>query len=198
MVIHKRRNSTASWQIKHFSLPNNHQLEFNTSASGNVTSFSSGGLANLNSNSTFGFTSGSSGVNNVNANGGTYVCYCFAPVSGYQALGKFTGNADSGGDGPFVHTGFAVQWLLIKGYDASNDHWKIYENARSPFNVRDDFLSPNSSNAETTSNNNKVDFLSNGFKLRTTGGGDSNLSSKRYIYLAIAENPFQANGGLAR
>ena len=42
-----------------------------------------------------------------------------------------------------------------------------------------------------------LDILSNGFKMRTSGG-DSNQNTKNFIYMAWASNPFQANGGLAR
>jgi hypothetical protein len=42
-----------------------------------------------------------------------------------------------------------------------------------------------------------MDFLSNGFKLRTSGSED-NASGNTYIYYAVAENPFSSNGGLAR
>ena len=185
LVITKSRGTTGSWRVF-------------TDVGGTWK------IGNLNNNDAFvnaGVSAPTSSVFSVDGNSNastTHIAYCFAPVAGYSAIGQFNGNGDSGGDGPFVHTGFAVQWLLIKGVDASNDNWKIFDNTRSPFNVADDWLATNKSNAEVTSNNNKVDFLSNGFKLRTTGGGDSNLSSKRYIYLAIAENPFQANGGLAR
>ena len=44
---------------------------------------------------------------------------------------------------------------------------------------------------------NKQDFLSNGFKIRDTGGY-ANTSGGSYIYMAFAENPLVANvnGGL--
>ena len=42
-----------------------------------------------------------------------------------------------------------------------------------------------------------VDFLSNGFKFRSSSNRN-NGSGQTYIYYAVAENPFQANGGLAR
>jgi hypothetical protein len=41
------------------------------------------------------------------------------------------------------------------------------------------------------------DFLSNGFKVRRSGV-DVNKSGGTLIWAAFAENPFQANGGLAR
>lgn len=42
----------------------------------------------------------------------------------------------------------------------------------------------------TKSRNNAIDCLSNGFKIRNTGG-NVNGSGDTYIYAAFAENPFQ-------
>jgi hypothetical protein len=52
----------------------------------------------------------------------------------------------------------------------------------------DKYLQPNSSAAED-SGNNQMDFLSNGFKLRSTNTG-SNENGTTIIYAAFAENPF--------
>tara|TARA_Y100001937_G_scaffold125568_1_gene192670 strand:+ start:2510 stop:2680 length:171 start_codon:yes stop_codon:yes gene_type:complete len=41
-------------------------------------------------------------------------------------------------------------------------------------------------------------FLSNGFKLNNVDYAYWNASGGTYIWVAFAENPFQANGGLAR
>ena len=63
----------------------------------------------------------------------------------------------------------------------------------------DDGLFPSLDIAESTGNSDlAVDFLSNGFKLRSGNATISNYSTGTYIYWAIAQNPFQANGGLAR
>jgi hypothetical protein len=47
---------------------------------------------------------------------------------------------------------------------------------------------PNASDAEA--NDNGLDILSNGFKLRSTNGG-TNTSGGVYIYAAFATNPFR-------
>jgi len=61
----------------------------------------------------------------------------------------------------------------------------------------DNQLYPNSDNAEASGANREIDVYSNGFKIRSNGGF-VNTSGNTYIYAAFAENPFQANGGLAR
>ena len=39
--------------------------------------------------------------------------------------------------------------------------------------------------------------VSNGFKIKSNNAGH-NTNNKNYMYFAFAQNPFQANGGLAR
>jgi len=117
----------------------------------------------------------------------TGIIYAWTPVTGYSAFGSYTGNGST--DGPFVYTGFRPRWVLIKGYDASNDNWKIYDTSRSSFNVMGDFLAPNDKIAEVTANTNSMDMLANGFKMRSPGDTDSNYSGYRYIYIAFAESP---------
>jgi hypothetical protein len=136
-------------------------------------------------------TLGSSG--SMNGSGNTYVAYCFAPVAGYSAMGSYVGNGSA--DGVFVHTGFKVAFLLTKRTDTS-ENWEIRDIKRNPFNRTNRALFPHTSGTE---DNGSVDFdfLSNGFKLRNVNGS-TNANGGTYIYYAVAANPFQANGGLAR
>ncbi len=117
------------------------------------------------------------------------VAYCFAAVAGYSAFGKYTGNGVP--DGPFVYLGFRPRFVLFKRTDAAND-WVIHDSSRNTFNVVDDFLKPNLSNAEGaySTSGHGVDFLSSGMKLRTDSG-QLNASTGTYIYAAFAENPFK-------
>ena len=133
--------------------------------------------------------------------GGDIIAYCFAPVSGFSAFGEYDANGSS--DGPFIHTGFQVKWLMIKGVGYTSN-WNIFDTARDTDNPAIQQLRANLASAEqsNTSGNSAIliDLLSNGFKLRAGAGSanDVNQSSQSYIYAAFAENPFQANGGLAR
>ena len=123
------------------------------------------------------------------------VAYCFAPIASYSAVGSWTGNGSS--DGPFVALSFRPAFILWKRKDSAQN-WAIIDNSRSTFNVADDWLGPNSSDAESSNNAAyAIDMLSNGFKVRATHVA-TNASGGTYIYYAVAENPFQANGGLAR
>jgi len=115
------------------------------------------------------------------------VAYCFHSVEGYSKVGSYKGNGNA--DGTFVYTGFRPAWILWKRSDGTNG-WFLMDNKRDTKNLANTFLRPNSSAAEATAANSTADFLSNGFKLRGTGG-DVNTSGGTYIYLAFAEAPFK-------
>jgi len=128
---------------------------------------------------------------NVTNSGDEFIAYCFAEKTGYSKFGSYTGNGNA--DGTFVYTGFKPAWVLVKRSDAS-ESWFLYDNKRNAYtgNERYYVLRPNTNLAENTtySDNWQMDFLSNGFKLRTTAG---HLNSGNLIYMAFAENPFVGN-----
>ena len=124
---------------------------------------------------------------------GNYIAYCWAPVSGYSAFGSYTGNGAS--DGPFVALDFQPAFILIKSKEYAGN-WFIYDNGRFPNNPKDARIYANTSGAESAVTDD-IDFLANGFKIRTASVS-TNGSGNTHIYAAFAENPFQANGGLAR
>jgi len=127
---------------------------------------------------------------NVQANDNC-VAYCFAPIAGYSAFGSYTGNGSA--DGPFIYTGFRPRYVLFKSSTAAGNAWIVYDSSRNPYNVAGASLIPNDSTAEnglSTSTENTVDLLSNGFKLRT-GNAGNNSSGATYIYACFAENPFK-------
>jgi len=158
------------------------QLTAGVAATGNWQSLSS---------TTFGLNGDSA----VNSSSHTYVAYCFAPVAGYSAMGSYTGNGST--DGPFVHTGFKVAFLLLKCVDLT-ELWMLHDSARDPDNVVSKLLQPQSNDAEIDNvTNYSIDLLSNGFKLRSSTSRN-NGSGNTYTYIAFASNPFASNGGLAR
>jgi hypothetical protein len=71
--------------------------------------------------------------------------------------------------------------------------WVIFDNKRNPSNPKEDALFPNLSDAEYTFSNTGINFLSNGFSL-ISNPGETNLSGNTYIFLAIAEQVYNANG----
>ena len=128
-----------------------------------------------------------------NKSGDDHIAYCFAPVAGFSAFGSYTGNQST--DGTYVHTGFKVAFLMLKHTQTSGYDWAMNDSTRNTFNPASNALFPSSSDDEDSTRH--VDLLSNGFKLRNSSP-IYNQSGVVYIYMAFAENPFQANGGLAR
>ena len=179
-----------NWNSYHSSLGATKYIALNTTdAAGTAPLFNDTSPTN----SVFSLGSSSGTYNNVNnASGVTYVAYCFASVAGYSAIGSYTGNGST--DGPFVFTGFRPRYILIKCASTA-ESWIVHDTARDISNVSDTELLPNTNGAEYTYT--RLDVLSNGFKARTTEAA-SNTSGSTYVYYAVAENPFQANGGLAR
>jgi hypothetical protein len=183
MVIVKRRNSAVDWAVYHASLGGSYRLLLNTTGASTLST------AFWDSSDPSDEVVGVGTSANTNASGGTYVAYCFAEILGFSKMGSYTGitgNADSS----FIYTGFKPAFVLIKRTD-STGYWVMLDNKRKTYNVNDAVLYANASNAEATGQS--IDFLSNGFKLRTT---DSDVnSSGTYIYYAVAENPFKYSLG---
>jgi len=192
MVIYKARGlptgfpSGGSWLVWHQSIS---QSSFQTSSTIQLNGFTGCTLLNgTNASLTYGFDG------QINGSGTTYVAYCFAAISGYSAMGSFTGNGSS--DGPFIFTGFRPRWILFKRTDVAQD-WMILDSSRDTYNVAGSALWPDLSNSENQSsvpaNSSNTDFLSNGFKIRNpaSGSGYNNTSGGTYIYAAFAENPFK-------
>ena len=126
-------------------------------------------------------------------NSASMVCYAFAEKQGYSKFGKYVGNGNS--NGPFVYTGFKPAFVMIKDIGAAGN-WFITDHKRNPFNLTDNWLVANGSGAETNYlNASSVDYLSNGFKLRTSYS-ETNTNARTYIYMAFAENPFVTSTGI--
>ena len=128
--------------------------------------------------------------NSVNANTNTYVMFCFANVDGMQRVGEYIGNSNA--DGTFVYTGFKPAWIMIKKA-AEADDWAIHDSKRvdngTNGNPIDDYLKPNT-DASEGDDGASVDFYANGFKWRINSGM-RNENTKKYLYLACAEQPFK-------
>lgn len=125
--------------------------------------------------------------NNLVGNGHTFVCYCFANCEGYIKSGAYEGNGNA--DGTFVYTGFRPAFVVNKRVDGSGS-WLVHDNARNPHNVTDKILIFDGNDAEFSGANDKIDMLSNGFKIRSSNAG-INGSGNDYVYLAFAKNPFK-------
>ena len=114
----------------------------------------------------------------------TYVAYCFAEKLGYSKMNYYLGNGNASGS--FVYTGFKPAFLINKRID-STGNWMLIDNKRLGYNPAQRDLRPNLTNAE--GNDETFDFLSNGFKVRTTSSDFGGGSNAVYVYMAFAEAP---------
>jgi hypothetical protein len=186
MIIAKSRSGGTGglgWAVYFTTLGNSAGLALNTTAA----SFSSSNYwGSSNPTSTvFGLNDAASATGYDN-NTGNMVAYCFAPVAGYSAFGSFVANGSA--DGPFVYLGFRPRFVMFKDATTAGGYWEIHDTSRSTYNATTARLWPNVSSAEATGAD--IDFLSNGFKVRTTDGTINN-SGSTVIYAAFAENPFK-------
>ena len=183
MIIVKNRSAVEDWTIYHSTLGNTKLMDFTTGASQTSSTI----WNNTSPTSTL-FTVGTN--SKVNGNTNSMIAYCFADVKGYSKAFSYTGNGST--DGTFVYLGFRPAWIIYKITNGA-DHWIIFDNKRNTYNVVTNYLLANLSNAEGSATS--VDFLSNGFKLKTSASGN-NGSGQTFIGMAFAENPFVTSGGI--
>jgi hypothetical protein len=191
LIIVKNRTNASDWYVFGDSIDSTYDERLTLNSTGAKTSSTSAMNATAPTSSVF-TVGGNAGTNGSSTN---IIAYCFTPVEGYSSVGSYTGNGSSS-DGPFVFTGHSVAWIMIKRSDAV-DNWVIYDVARDTYNIGGRRLYPDLSGGETQNTSHYVDILSNGFKVRSTGGM-LNASGGNYIYMSFASNPFASNGGLAR
>ena len=187
MIIFKNRSASANWKVYHKSLGATKGLKLDSSDA----LFTSAGNFNNTEPTSSVFT-----VNTdvgLNGSGNSIISYCFAEVKGYSKFGSYTGNGNA--DGTFVYTGFKPAWVMIKGSSVA-ESWLMFDTKRNTYNGIDgQVLRADLNNAEVSSSAVKLEFLSNGFKWRSTDAGH-NGSGSSYIYLAFAESPFVNSKGI--
>jgi len=135
------------------------------------------------------FTVGSGSV--VNRSSSTYVYYLFSEKQGYSKFGSYSGNGNA--NGPFVYTGFKPAFVLIKS--TASGVWRVWDNKRDALNPNTANFQPNAADAEYDHSSVAIDFLSSGFKPRSTDSS-FNGSGTSYVYMAFAEAPFVNSNGV--
>tara|TARA_R100001530_G_scaffold134730_1_gene110189 strand:- start:466 stop:1587 length:1122 start_codon:yes stop_codon:yes gene_type:complete len=199
VFICKRRDGNSNWYYLGGKMVttnngwNNVHLLLNQSAAGDGNSYTS----NTEPDSTYIYL-GNQLVNTVDS----WVGYAFAEKQGYSKFGSYKGNSHSGGDGPFIYTGFAPAWVMIKRTDAAND-WVVhtYKLGTISGTGSEKGNIGNENTAALRANENSavdswgsIDMLSNGFKPRSDAASEN--ASGTYIYMAFAENPFVTSTGI--
>ena len=187
VILVKKRNGSANWYMYHHKNTSAPETDFLTLNSTAATSDNANNWNDTEPASSV-FSVGASGTTNPSS--GTMIAYCFAEKQGYSKFGSYTGNGNA--DGPFIYTGFKPAWVLQKNISATQG-WQLQDNKREGYNGDNDLLQPHDSAAE--SGVNRIDILSNGFKVITTDAGQ-NTSGATYIYMTFAESPFVTSTGI--
>jgi len=175
ILVKNRDTASKSWVVYHKALGATKYNHLNFSAAATT---SADAWDDTEPTSTVWTMQDSSDMNNTD----NFVAYVWSEVEGYSKFSEYTGNGSA--DGPFVYTGFRPTFIIVKRSDA-NSHWWLFDSVRPS----DQALFPGEQDGEQDKGH-TFDFLSNGFKLRSTES-EVNTDTKPYMYIAFASHPFK-------
>ena len=184
LIFTKRRSSNQSWGVYHSALGATKYMTLDSNAGQGTDST----FWNNTEPTTSVISLGTEG--RVNQSSGTYVAYAWHNVEGYSKFGVYNPNTNA--DGPFIYTGFRPKMIFIKML-VSGDGWGVWDTARSTSNVMDDILQWSTNGAESTGTSYYIDFLSNGFKIRSNNAQINYSSYGPYMWGAWGDVPFKYN-----
>jgi len=180
--IHKSRASSGDWHVYHKSLGATKALILN-SKTPPLTAI--GYWANTEP------TADVLSLGNTFAGTNNGVVYAWSEVEGYSKFGKYMANSNA--DGPFIYTGFRPRMVFIKMGAVEQDSWYVMDTERSKFNQIDKSLRWNLTDAEQQVSHTRIDFLSNGFKIRNNEASLNSTSYDPYYWGAWGDVPFKYN-----
>ena len=139
-----------------------------------------------------------------NGNDVDYIAYLWTPIRGYSSFGGYTGNENN--DGPFIHTGFRPAYVMLRN-GTYTQSWQIYTTGTNSlaqegiqsWNVMTTLGRLKADADEVATTKAAMDFLSNGFKLRTSASDVNN--GNNLLWYAFAEFPIVSSNdipGVAR
>jgi hypothetical protein len=127
----------------------------------------------------------------LNDSGGTMFFFAAYDIAGFSTWGYTyapTGNLD----GPLAFYGFNAEFIWLMRVVGATV-WSAIDIIRDPYNQTESAVRINDNTAGTTSNVD-MDILSNGLKIRNSGGNVNDVGANFYI-MACAKNPFGGHGG---
>ena len=187
-IIFKQTSSTGRWHSYHSVLGATKHMRMDQPVKENTASSFMNDVEPTSSI----FNLGTSG----HVNDGTIIAYCFAQKKGFSRFGKYVGNGNA--NGPMNFTGFRPAWIMIKNatHSSGSKHWGIQDIKRETSNTGyGSQIDADDTYAEFRQTNRAIDFLSNGFKIRSSDS-DHNTSGDTYIYFAFAKFPFVTSTGI--
>jgi len=186
MIVKRTELSGGSWRVYHKSLSATSYLLLEA----RDASASQANLWNNTEPTSSVFTIGTAG--DVNLSSYKHIAYVFAEKKGFSKFGSYVSNANV--DGTFVYTGFKPAFIIVKNTSAIGN-WFMLDNKRNTYNPVNTRLTAEGTYADDTGSSYDIDFVSNGFKLRTNSNPNDG-SGNTYIYMAFAENPLVGTNGI--
>lgn len=173
--------SATNWAVYHGALLNTQYLLLNS------TALAATGATYWNSTSPTSTTFSIGTAADVNTAGGTYVAYCWTPVSGYSAFPTWTGN----GSTQNIILGFKPRFFMWKRSAGGVAGWYVTDSTRQAVNAGVASAAGNGElRADTTAaaNNSYDTYLAaNGI---ITASSQSWNNGSVFVAAAFAENPF--------
>ncbi len=186
-IITKDTNDTYNWGVYHQSMGNTKYLYLNTSGA-EATSTSAW---NDTTPTATVFSVGNAGATNASGTN-NMIAYCFAEKPGYSKFSAYKGNGNA--NGAFVYTGFRPSFILIRNKTDSGEMWEMFDDKRLGYNEKNYRIYSNASDVQDTSI--RLDMLSNGFKIRTTGS-HVNENGDTMVYAAFGQSLVGTNDTVA-
>jgi len=185
IIVKNRLTSSKSWVVGHKSIGFQNALFLNSTDA----QASEPNLFNSTAPTSSVFTVGTGSL--INDSGDSYIAYAFTEKTGYSKFGSYIGNGST--DGTFVYLGFKPAFVILKVAEHAGS-WLMFDNKRDGLNPNSHRVYANGSDAEDTGSGSQIDFLSNGFKGRSSDSSTNTINNK-YLYMAFAEEPLVANVG---
>ena len=147
--------------------------------------------------------SGDTAREETNKDNDNYLMYAFKSIRGYSQFGAYTGNGNA--NGTFINLGFKPQFIIIKRVDDTGSFFVCDSvrdtnslggpNTQGSAQSQHQQLFGEATDAESTYNSTAGDFLSNGYRLRSTHAS-TNANGGDYVYMAFAKHPFVSSEGV--
>ena len=190
VVIKAKEANSTDWIIGHQNLGEKEQafkdnkfLKFNS-----VSSYNNSQVWGLEPTSVVTNVTNGASLGNLNSpSGRKYMMYTWADVPGLQKFGTYAGTGNA--DGPYVNLGFKPALVILK---ESTGPWWFVDSVRDTTNPIDGGIQM-TTGKEDTGSWTYIDFLSNGFKLRSDHA-ERNHSGQTYYYAAWADESYNLYG----
>ena len=209
LIIKNRTSNSTDWAIwfKVYNSSGSNVFQgFNNNAfGGSGGSLHFGDVAPDSTNVSLGAVpgSGDTASTRTNTDGDNYVMYAFKSIRGYSQFGAYTGNGNA--NGTFINLGFKPQFIIIKRTDDTASFFVCDSvrdtnslggpNTQGGAQSQHQQLFAEATDAEGTYNSTAGDFLSNGYRLRSTNAS-TNANGGDYVYMAFAKHPFVSSEGV--